>query len=144
MNFFSPIFNSLSFTFSTLLASIPPLAIIFFPDFELAERSLGGVVKLTAASDLFFGLVRSQLATVLMDQKKYPQAVLQLEEIINNKTQVYFHPHALVRLGTCYLEMGEAEQAKAAFNKVVTDFADTQAAQEAKNFQKLVSFKKGA
>lgn len=110
-----------------------------YNDLALAEKSLAAVVKETTASDLFFGLVRSQLATVFMDQSKFKEASVLLEEIVGNSRQNYFHPHALLRLGTCYLELGEVEKAKAALARIEKEHPNTQAAQEAKNLIKLAA-----
>ncbi len=115
---------------------------VTYKDLERAEKVLSGVVE-NARHDLFGGLVISQLGTVLMDLKKYPAAIEQFSNLLENKKQTYFHPQALLRLGTCYLENGDFEKAESSFKRLESDFPTTQAAGDAKNLIKLLALKKG-
>ena len=113
-----------------------------YKDLSRAEKVLSGVVE-RAKNDLFGGLVTSHLGTVLMDQKKYKEAIEQFSSLVDDKKQTYFHPQALLRLGTCYLETGDFGMAETTFKKIEVDFPSTQAASEAKNLIKLIALKKG-
>jgi predicted negative regulator of RcsB-dependent stress response len=115
-----------------------------YKDSARAQKVLAGVVDQPSHNDIFYGLLRAQLSSVLMDLNQHKEAIKILNEIVDNKEFTYFHPQALIRLGACYLETGDFEKAQATFSRVEADYPQTQAAGEARNFKKLVSMKKGA
>lgn len=115
---------------------------VTYNDLVRAEATLVELASIVKG-DLFGGLVLSQLGTVLMDQKKYSEAIPHFTNLVENKKQAHFHPQALLRLGTCHLESGEFEKAEGVFKRLEADFPNTQAASDAKNLLKLVRLKKG-
>jgi len=113
-----------------------------YNDLELAQKTLAAVVSWPGKKELFYGLVRSQLGSVLLDLKQTAEAARYFQEIVDNKEQTYFHPHALLRLGVAQMELGDLEKADATFTRVETDHPTTQAANQAKNFKRLLAMKK--
>lgn len=112
-------------------------------DLGLAQKHLSSVLGQPKPKDLFYGLIRSQLGTVLMDLKKYNEAADLFGQIVQNKKQEYFHPHALLRLGACHLENGHYDKAQATFAMLEKDFPNTSAATRAKTLKRLAMIKKG-
>ena len=112
-----------------------------YKDLPRAEKILSEIT-VQNKGDVFYGLVKMQLGTVLMDGKKIPQAVEQLTLVIDNLEQKAFHPQALLRLGACYLEMGDYLKAESALSRLEADHPTTQAASEGKNLKRLVLLKK--
>jgi predicted negative regulator of RcsB-dependent stress response len=108
-----------------------------YKDFPQAEKILAGVVEVPNSNDIFSGLLRAQLGAILMDENKCPDAVKQLNQIVDNKAQSYFHAHSWLRLGACYIETKEWDKAQSALARVEKDFANTQAAGEAKDLKRL-------
>jgi predicted negative regulator of RcsB-dependent stress response len=115
-----------------------------YKDLERAKKTLEQVATEPNKGSLFFGLLRTQLGSVLMDLKQYNEAATQFQQVVDNKKQTFFHAHALLRLGSCYMETGEWDKAETAFSRIEADHANTQAAQDAKNLKRLLSLKKGA
>jgi predicted negative regulator of RcsB-dependent stress response len=111
-----------------------------YSDLELAQKTLATVVSWPDKKELFYGLVRSQLGSVLLDLKQTAEAARYFQEIVDNKAQTYFHPHALLRVAQ--MELGDFEKAEATFTRVETDHPTTQAANQAKNFKRLLAIKK--
>jgi predicted negative regulator of RcsB-dependent stress response len=114
-----------------------------YHDYAKAEAILRGVVASPEASDLFSGLLRAQLSAVLIEQKKCAEAIKELSMITENKAQSYFHPQALLRIGACAIEGKEWDKAQSALTRVEKDFANTQAASEAKQLKRLLLLKRG-
>lgn len=115
-----------------------------YKDLSLAEKSLSSVAGIVKPNDIFYGLIKSQLGAVLMDLKKYQEAANQYEILAEEKSQTYFHPYALLRLGVCYIELGDFEKAEVQFSKLLAAHPSTQAANEAKNMKKLVALRRGS
>lgn len=114
-----------------------------YNDLNLGAKYLSQVDSTVKSGDIFFGLIKSQLGSVLMDLKKYQEAAEQYEILATNKSHTYFHPQALLRLGICYLELGDFSKAEDHFTKLLTAHPSTQAANEAKNMKKIVALRKG-
>lgn len=115
-----------------------------YKDLDVAEKVLTSATQNMSRTDLFAGLVRSQLGTVLLDKKKYAEAKEQFQKVIDSKELTSFHPQALLRLGVCYYSSGEFDQAESTWNLLEKDHPLTQAAEQAKGFKKLLTLKKGA
>ncbi len=113
-----------------------------YKDYDRAEKILRAVVNTPDRSDLFAGLLRAQLSTVLIDEKKCGDAISELTKITENPAQSYFHPHAFLRMGACYIETKDWEKAQTALTRVEKDFANTQAASDAKQLKRLLILKK--
>jgi predicted negative regulator of RcsB-dependent stress response len=114
-----------------------------YKDLDRAKKTLEQVATEPNKSSLFFGLLRTQLGSVLMDLKQYNEAITQFQQVVDNKNQIFFHAHALLRMGSCYMEMGEWDKAESAFKRIEAEHDKTQAAQDAKNLKRLLSLKKG-
>ena len=114
-----------------------------YKDYPKAEEVLLSVSHKPAKKDIFFGMLRSQLGSVLMDLGKYKEAKEQFLAVTENKDQEIFHAQALLRLGVCYLLDKEYDLAQKAFVRIEKDHAATGAAMEAANYKKLIALRKG-
>jgi predicted negative regulator of RcsB-dependent stress response len=114
-----------------------------YKDFGRAESFLKKVAAGPAPDDLFWGLVKGQLTGILIEEKKCNEAIPELVKISENKAQSFFQPHALLRLGACYIEAKDYDRAQAAFLRIEKDFPHTQAEFEAKDLKKLVLLRRG-
>lgn len=115
-----------------------------YSDLNRAEKALVPVAGVVKSGDLFYGLVKSQYGSVLMDLKKFDQAAIQFEELTTAKEQKYFLPQAMLRLGICYIEMKEYSKAESTFSKLIADHPTTQASNEAKKMRKLIALRQGS
>lgn len=115
-----------------------------YKDYSRAEAVLRQVVNSPEKNDLFSGLLRAQLSTALIEQKKCPDALTELNQIADNKSQTYFHPQALLRMGACYIETKDWDKAQSALTRVEKDFSNTQAASDAKQLKRLLLLKRGS
>ncbi len=115
-----------------------------YKDYARAESTLRQVVNAPEKTDLFAGLLRAQLSTVLIEQKKCTEALAELNQITDNKAQSYFHPQALLRMGACYIENKDWDKAQSALTRVEKDFSNTQAAGDAKQLKRLLLLKRGS
>jgi predicted negative regulator of RcsB-dependent stress response len=131
--------NKASFMAAVQVAGLATI----YNDLPRAEKWLSQVVSGVKTGDLFYGLVKSQYGSVLMDLKKFSEAAMQYEDITEVKEQKYFHPQALLRLGICYIELNDPVKAEAAFARLMADHPTTQAANEAKQMKKLMALRQG-
>lgn len=117
--------------------------LVEYKDYARAEKLLTSAAASLNENDFFSGLLRTQLGSILLETKKYDAAVEQFQKIVSAKKLASFHPHALLRLGTTYLEAGSFDKAEATFVRVEQDHPQTSAAQDAKSFRRLVKIKRG-
>ncbi|OFZ11919.1 MAG: hypothetical protein A2Z20_02890 [Bdellovibrionales bacterium RBG_16_40_8] len=112
-----------------------------YNDFLRAEKILSAIT-LKHKDDVFFGLVKMQLGSVLMDEKKYSEAIEQFTLVVDTPEQKAFHPQALLRIGACHLETGDYLKAESILSRLEADHPTTQAANEGKNLRRLALLKK--
>jgi predicted negative regulator of RcsB-dependent stress response len=114
-----------------------------YKNFDRAEGFLRKVNDGPSPDDLFWGLIKGQLTAVLIDEKKCGEAIPELVKISDNANQSFFQPHALLRLGACYIESKDYDKAQATLLRIEKDFPRTQAAYEAKDLKRLVLIRRG-
>lgn len=68
---------------------------------------------------------QASLASKLMSQGKNPEAAEIFQNLVSNPKSRYIAPYALISLGDIAQVSGDLEKAETAYNRVKTDFADS-------------------
>ena len=85
-----------------------------------------------------YALVQVRAASLEMELKKFSDAAADLQSVINNSSDEFLHPSALLKLGICYEQMGNWDQARETYSRVTTEYADTQAGHDARDYLRLL------
>lgn len=93
----------------------------------------------TTSNSVMQALLRSQLGAAYSYVGQYPEAVAQYEAITKNKELSYMHPEAYIKQAVCYEKMGQADKARGILQKVSLDYPQTQAAQTARLYARVLS-----
>jgi predicted negative regulator of RcsB-dependent stress response len=91
-------------------------------------------------SELFFVLAKVELGNLYAETAQYEKAKNHYTELVNSQSAKFMLGEVLLRLGLCAQKLGQMDQAKAMYNRVVTEFSGTDAANSAKNFLRLLQF----
>lgn len=83
-------------------------------------------------------LIKSQLGAAYSHTGKYQEAIAEYDSIIKNKEFSYMHPEAFIKEAICYDKMGQGDKARELLQKVSLDFPESQAAQTAKLYARVV------
>lgn len=95
-------------------------------------------------SELFYGLLQSQLGLALSDAGECGDAVKVFDDILQVEAQKPFHSQSLLRKGACLVSMNQLDEAKAAFQQARTEYPDTFTGEMAQGYERLIQMKKGA
>ncbi|NQZ00709.1 MAG: tetratricopeptide repeat protein [Bdellovibrionales bacterium] len=91
--------------------------------YDKAKPILERILPETQKGTTNYGIVRSQLASVLSYTGDSKQASMLLQEIVDDTSLVYFHGDALVKLGVLHYENKDFEKAKVSLLRAKTEFA---------------------
>lgn len=111
-------------------------------DAQRAVSVLEPLAKEVSRSDLFFGLLSSQLGVALSDAGQCEQAVKVYDKLLSAKAQEAFHSQSLLRQGACYLALNRLDEAKAAFEKVKTEHPNTYTGEMAQSYERLIDLRR--
>ena len=103
---------------------------------ELADALLAKVE--TAKEDSLAALLKTQKATVAMELGDYSRAAAGFEALAQDRKAEFLHPDALLKLGVCQEKMGQVDDAKGTFERVSTEFGDSEAGRSAKAYLRLL------
>jgi predicted negative regulator of RcsB-dependent stress response len=115
-----------------------------YKDPSQAAQILEKVVPHVSKSDLFYGLLNSQLALAYSNANECPKAVEAYDRIISTEAQKHLHAQMILRKGVCLMAMKEFDKAKSVFRQAKTDFPDSVSGKSAEAFERLVNIKKGS
>lgn len=111
---------------------------------EVVTDILEQTLSAQKGDSLLTVLGRVQLANLQASMKDYEKARNQLQQVSKMKSAEFMMSEILLRLGLCEQKMGQIDQAKNSFNRVVTEFSQTEAAQAAKGFLRLLKLQAAA
>ncbi len=103
---------------------------------ELADALLAKVDH--AKDESLTALLKTQKATVAMELGDYTRAASGFEAITQDRKAEFLHPDALLKLGVCQEKLGQTDQAKGTFERVSTEFGDSEAGRSAKAYLRLL------
>lgn len=117
-----------------------------YSEFDQAEKAralLRKAVDGKTKSNVLRGLLRSQLAGLLMTKETCQEAIELLNGVLADKTLAFLEAPALARRAACFVEMGDMASAEADINKVKADHSDTEAARQVDTFR-LIGLARGS
>jgi predicted negative regulator of RcsB-dependent stress response len=109
---------------------------------QKAAAVLEPLAKQTRQSDLFYGLLNSQLGIALSDSGKCEDAVKVFTGLLEAKAQEPFHSQSLLRQGACLVTLNKFDEAKAAFEKARTEYPNSYTGEMAQGYERLVELRK--
>lgn len=103
---------------------------------ELADAFLAKVER--AKDESLTSLLKMQKATVALEMGDYPRAAAAFETLASDRKAEFLHPDALLKLGVSQEKMGQIEEAKGTFERVSTEYGDSEAGRSAKAYLRLL------
>lgn len=92
-------------------------------------------------SDIMGGFWYMQRGVVLMENGQTDPAIEAYDKILKSDALKAFHPEALLKLGVCREMKGDAAKAREAYERVGREFPETEAAQNAQQYLRLMQMK---
>jgi predicted negative regulator of RcsB-dependent stress response len=103
---------------------------------ELADAFLSKIER--AKDPSLTALLKMQKAIIAMELGDFPRATAGFESLISDRKSEFLHPDALLKLGVCQEKQGQVEDAKGTFERVSTEYADSEAGRSAKAYLRLL------
>ncbi|MCB0356011.1 MAG: tetratricopeptide repeat protein, partial [Bdellovibrionales bacterium] len=107
-------------------------------------ETLQGTVSKTPKNNFYFGLMSMMLSQALMNTNNFSEAIKVLEQVSAQPEHQYLHAESLLRIGLCYEKQNDMEKAKQYLERVERDFADSEAATNAKYYLRMFKVKGNA
>ncbi len=114
-----------------------------YKDPKKAVDILKEVAARPAKSDLFWGLLQSQLGLALSEAGDCKEAVRVYDSVLASKDHPFLRSQNLLRKGACLMSLNEFDQARETFDQAKTEFPDTYSGEMAQSYKRLLALKKG-
>lgn len=105
---------------------------------QMAVDLLQPLVGSTTAKNVVMALLKSQLGAAYSHTGKYQEAISQYDSIVHNKDLSYLHPEAYIKEALLYEKLGQTDKARDLLQKVSLDYPDSQAANTAKLYARVL------
>jgi predicted negative regulator of RcsB-dependent stress response len=112
--------------------------------YDKAKPILQSLLPTTKKGTTNYGIVRSQLASVLSYTGEAGKAMGLLQEILADTSLVYFHGDALVKLGVLQYEKQDFEKAKTTLLRAKTEFSNFTSGKIATQYLRWLEYKQPA
>lgn len=124
---------------SAVYASIQ-LAKIYsdYKHFDKAIEVLNASKSTLGEKNLLHSLLLIQLGTAQELKGDCNQAIENWKKVTAISAHTYLHADAYIKIGTCYVTLKQPDKAKESFEKVIKEFADTNAAKSAQKYMRLM------
>jgi lipopolysaccharide biosynthesis regulator YciM len=106
--------------------------------YDKKSEALEALSKVTSTDDFHAGLLRLQKGRALEANGKCQEAIAEWSGVVSNKNLVYWYGDVLLKLAICYEQLKDTQNAKATYDRIVTEFADSSAAAQAKKYKRLL------
>lgn len=89
-------------------------------------------------SEIIRALVKMQKSTVAMELGDYNRAISGFEELLAQSDVEFIHAEALLKVGLCFERLDQVDRAKETYQRVSTEFSESEAGRTAKNYLRLL------
>lgn len=97
--------------------------------------------KSDANSNLLSSLLNLKLGTLLANKNSFDEAINHFDKVLANKKNSSLHADVYLKKALCLEKSGKIEEAKAAYEKIKTDFAESAEAKSATTYLRLLEVK---
>lgn len=108
---------------------------------EKQQEAYDILVKTKDSTEFFKSLRLLMLGTALEHKGQCAEANQEWKKILSNETARFLHAETHLRMGLCYENLAEIEQARVAYEKVQKDFADSESAKKAIGYLRQLDMK---
>ncbi len=130
---------------STKAALVAALNLSYFlveqNQFEAALRVLDLPKVQPSSSDLMAGFWSMHRGVVYLENKQLDKAIESYNKVTTSQALKSFHSEALLKLGYSYELKGDLAKAEESYQKVAKDFPNTEAAQSAEQYMRVLRLK---
>ncbi len=111
-------------------------------EYKQPEKALPPLEKVEShlnKSGMLYGLVHMMHGTILATVNNCASAVQKWEAVVGNEASKHLHPDALLKSGICYESMKQNDKAMAAYQRLMSEYVDSTAAQTAKTLLRVLN-----
>ncbi len=103
-----------------------------------AQNVLEQAVEKKRSGDLLVILAQMQIANLLAAQNNFAAALAHYQSLLSTSEAQFMMSEILLRMGLCAQKQGQMDQAKSYYSRIATEFAESEAAAQAKNYLRLI------
>ena len=130
---------------STRAALVASLNLSYFLMQQKQQKEALEVLNLPSTQppmgDVLGGLWQMHRGLVFLENHDVDQAVQAYQKVVSAPALKTFHPEAILKMGVAYQIKGDAEKAKENYEKVGREFPETEAANSAQQFLRVLELK---
>ncbi len=113
-------------------------------EYKQPEKALPPLEKVSEhlnKKGMLYGLVHMMHGTVLATQGNCAAAVDQWQAVVSSEASQHLHPDALLKSGICYESLKQNDKAMAAYQRLMSEFVESTAAQTAKTLLRVLNLR---
>lgn len=117
--------------------------VLSYKDFDRAQKWLMATASRQSASDVFYGWLYTLLGSVQAEKEQWEDAIASYQKILDVKEQEHLHASVMVKQALVHLKAGNTEKAISLLESVQVEHTDTNAAQNASTYLKVIATEYG-
>lgn len=116
-----------------------------YRDFKKVQEAEGILARIKLSeSNFLYPLIEMQKATLAMEAGDYNRAQTGFEQLSRNKAAEFLQAEALLKQGLCLEKLEQKDRAKEIYNRLSTEFPESQASRTAKGYLRLLDLQSSA